>query len=134
FPVRETFAALAGAPVTVTVHWRAYTAATAEMWWGLGRRLRDFVYVNVDNGIGMAAISGKRIVSGHQNMAGMLGHVPVPGGTRRCVCGNRGCLQTLVSVPALIHAVAAATREGVSSVLTRAPAPEHVSFDALVQA
>ena len=131
-PLQSMMEEISGLPTLVS--WRAYAAATGELWWGAHRRERDFVFVNVDNGVGMAIVNERKVIRGHQGFAGMIGHLPIPGGTRRCVCGNRGCLQTIVSVPALIHQVVEAQLDGVNSVLTRIDPPRQVTFADLVEA
>ncbi|HHW08419.1 MAG TPA: ROK family transcriptional regulator [Firmicutes bacterium] len=135
YPIGPKLAGLLNIPVTV--HWRVNAAAIAEMWWGQGKLARNFVYINIDNGVGMATIVDKRLWFGHEYAAGMLGHMPVPGCSRRCICGNRGCLMTLVSIPAHIHLVEEAYKEGVGSVLTRplrVTEPHQITFTNLVAA
>src|SRR5678816_614675 len=38
-------------------------------------------------------------------MSGEVGHTPIPGNTRTCGCGGRGCLETLASQRGLIQSL-----------------------------
>jgi hypothetical protein len=42
-----------------------------------------------------------------------------PTEARTCVCGNKGCLQTLVSVPSIVRSVERALADGVQTALAR---------------
>lgn len=47
-------------------------------------------------GVGNAVMLNGRILIGHNGTASEMGHMPVIGNTRRCVCGNDSCLETLL--------------------------------------
>jgi len=122
----------------VFMDWRAYTATLAEQWWGQGRAADEFLCVNVGDGVGLGIVHGGQLFRGTSSMAGMLAHLQMPGaeGGPVCVCGNAGCLQTQVSVPALLHRAQRALADGVRSVLS-APAQtgdESLTFDRLIAA
>lgn len=60
------------------------------------------LFVKVATGVGSGIISDRRINRGSQGTAGDLGHVQVLGAEDRlCRCGNTGCLEALVSGPAI---------------------------------
>ncbi len=80
----------------------ANMGARAEHAFGAGRGLSDFVYVQLREGIGGAIVLGGRLHYGAAGLAGELGHVPVVPGGVLCRCGNRGCLETVASVTALL--------------------------------
>ncbi len=50
-------------------------AALAEMQWGVGQCVGDFIYINVGTGIAMGLISNRVLVRGATNYAGELGHM-----------------------------------------------------------
>ena len=54
-------------------------------------------------GIGSAIMIDGKILLGKNGTAAELGHIPVVGNSRRCVCGNIGCVETLISGGALEH-------------------------------
>lgn len=63
---------------------------------------RDIIYVQLGYGIGTGIMSDGRIVSGHQGLAGELGHsVIIPDG-KLCTCGNYGCLRTVATSPEIV--------------------------------
>ena len=62
---------------------------------------QNFMLVLVDIGIGAAIISdGKR---NSKYFTGELGHTTIRFDGRLCACGNRGCLETYASIPALLE-------------------------------
>lgn len=78
-------------------------ACYAELLWGAGRDFDSFLYLKLHSGVGGAYVLNRRIVSGATGVAGEFGHmVLVPGG-ERCRCGGRGCLETVVGVPAIVR-------------------------------
>ena len=79
----------------------AQAYSLAEMLFGSCKEDRDFLYVNISNGIGGSIVSGGRLLYGARGTAGEFGHcVVVPGG-RPCKCGSRGCLEMYAAGPAL---------------------------------
>jgi len=65
----------------------------------------DFVLVAIDEGVGAAVMLGRRLYQGVLPISGELGHTPIPGNTRTCGCGARGCLETLVSERGLVQSL-----------------------------
>lgn len=75
--------------------------ALAEMVFGACRDVKDFLYVNVSNGIGGAVVAGGKLVYGARGNAGEFGHcIVVPGG-RPCKCGSNGCLEMYAAGPGI---------------------------------
>ena len=89
--------------VPVVVDNDANLGALAEFRHGAGRGASDLVYVKVASGIGAGLILGGRLYRGWGGMAGELGHVLVEPEGAVCRCGNRGCLETTASTPALLE-------------------------------
>ena len=79
--------------------------ALGEAHFGAGRGIDDLVYVKVSHGIGAGLVLGRQLYRGSRGLAGDLGHVRVREDGDVCRCGNRGCLETLVSMPALVAAL-----------------------------
>jgi N-acetylglucosamine repressor len=65
----------------------------------------DFVMIDITDGVGGALMLGGRIYQGALPMSGEIGHTPIPGNTRLCGCGGRGCLETLASQRGLIQSL-----------------------------
>ncbi|HEU5035791.1 MAG TPA: ROK family transcriptional regulator [Nocardioides sp.] len=80
----------------------ANLGALAEVGHGAARGATDVVYVKVASGLGAGIVLGGRLHRGATGNAGELGHVQVREEGEVCRCGNRGCLETLVSAPRLL--------------------------------
>jgi predicted NBD/HSP70 family sugar kinase len=78
------------------------TLAVSERLYGRGRNVDDFLTVTVGRGIGLGIIAGGDIYRGFGGGAGEFGHITAKENGRPCRCGKRGCLETLVSDPALV--------------------------------
>ncbi|MFC5648211.1 ROK family protein [Paenibacillus solisilvae] len=63
--------------------------------------LTNSFYLCIDEGVGGAHIVDSQIYSGASWSAGEIGHLPVKADGPLCTCGQRGCLETLVSLPAI---------------------------------
>ncbi len=80
----------------------ANLGALAEHWWGAGRGVADFTYIKMATGVGAGHMIGGRIFRGSSGVAGEIGHLAIDPRGETCVCGNRGCLVTLVGAQALL--------------------------------
>jgi predicted NBD/HSP70 family sugar kinase len=89
----------------------ANLGALAEVTLGAGRNARFAAYVSISSGIGAGIIVDGRPYRGHRGTAGEIGHVVVDPQGPICRCGNRGCLETLASGPALLRLVHASREE-----------------------
>lgn len=77
----------------------AHLALLAERYLGSGTQ--HFLLVRMHRGVGAAIMIDDKLITGPTGAAGEIGHVVVQPGGKRCVCGKRGCLETVVSVPAM---------------------------------
>lgn len=89
--------------------------ATAERTVGAHRGVDELMFVKVGTGIGTGLVLGGRLHRGAIGIAGELGHVQVDPQGPLCVCGNRGCLETLASVRVMTQELSAALRRPVST-------------------
>lgn len=80
-------------------------ACYAELLWGAGRDFDSFLYLKLHSGVGGAYVLNRRIVSGANGVTGEFGHLVVVPGGERCRCGGRGCLETVVGVPAIVRSL-----------------------------
>ena len=67
--------------------------------------------MSISSGVGAGIIVDGRPYRGHRGTAGEVGHVVVDPQGPICRCGNRGCLETLASGPALLRLVGASRDE-----------------------
>ena len=81
----------------------ANLGARAELLWGAGRGCSSFVYLKVATGIGCGLVADGKVVHGAGGTAGEIGHVSVQEEGDICRCGNRGCLETVASAPAVVR-------------------------------
>src|SRR3954447_4728726 len=72
---------------------------------GAGTGLSDVVYVKISSGIGAGLVLGGRLHYGISGNAGEIGHVQIRDDGFACRCGNRGCLETVAAVPAVLAAL-----------------------------
>ncbi len=61
----------------------------------------DLARIQLSRGVGAGLLVGGRLVHGAASDAGEIGHVVIDPDGPACSCGKSGCLETLVSVPAL---------------------------------
>lgn len=108
-PLAAVLSEALGLPVHVAND--ANTACLGEFTFG-GAGGRGLMVVTVGEGVGAGIVLDGALVQGHQHAAGEIGHVtavderdevgPAPlGPPEPCACGRRGCLETVLSVPAL---------------------------------
>jgi predicted NBD/HSP70 family sugar kinase len=68
--------------------------------------IHDMIYVTGEVGVGGGIISGGQLLRGAAGYSGEIGHMPLDPGGHPCVCGRRGCWETMVGMAALLRAVA----------------------------
>jgi len=69
---------------------------------GAGKGTDDLVMITLGTGFGSSAVMEGRLIRGTHYQAGILGgHSPVDFKGESCICGNRGCVETLASSWAL---------------------------------
>jgi predicted NBD/HSP70 family sugar kinase len=73
--------------------------AIGEKRFGGARGYADFLYIKASHGIGASIVTGGRCYLGSRGFAGEIGHTQLPGALNHCRCGNRGCLESVISVP-----------------------------------
>ncbi|MDH4119236.1 MAG: ROK family transcriptional regulator [Acidimicrobiia bacterium] len=90
-----------GLPVSVGND--AHVSALAEM----RSHPRDsLLLVKIGQGIGSGLVLNGVLHTGDRFVAGEIGHVVVDRDGAICRCGNRGCLETVASVPAIVERAA----------------------------
>lgn len=98
----------------VTAENEANLGALGEAAFGAGRGVRDLIYVGLSTGVGSGLVLSGSLHRGSTGIAGEIGHLPVLSSTRLCRCGNRGCLETVVSTPQVLSALGRSVRHPVS--------------------
>ena len=81
----------------VFVEYEQDCAALAELFYGVGRDLSNFVYVGVSEEVGSALISNGQLFRSESGFKSEIGHLCIDIRGRSCRCGRRGCLETYIS-------------------------------------
>ncbi|TDL78248.1 ROK family transcriptional regulator [Palleronia sediminis] len=102
-PLGRMASAALGLPVLVENDANAL-AIHEKLFGGFGAR--SFALVDVADGIGGALLIGRQLFRGAEGGAGEIAHITVAPGGEPCICGKRGCLDTVAS----LRAMAAAAR------------------------
>lgn len=120
-----------GTPILVED--RVRCMAVAEKRYGVARDLDTFLYVDLGSGVGSCFFLDNRIYRGKNGIAGEFGHVPVKENGPQCNCGNRGCLEVMVSTGSLKAAVSSSLESKVYTQLKGSPGRE-VSLEEIAAA
>ena len=91
--------------------------AMAELRFGAGRGVENFICVELSNGIGSSLCCNGIPVGGSCGVAGELGHTVVDSESGLCYCGKMGCVEASTAFPALAAALRQALNQGVFSCL-----------------
>ena len=96
----------------------ARAAMAGEIMWGAAHGRRNALMLTLGTGVGGAILAEGRLLQGASGVAGHIGHLTVSPDGPPCICGNRGCLETYFSAPAIEAAAHASVRRGVATCLT----------------
>jgi len=77
-----------------------------EKYFGAARELSDFMLVQLDDGVGSGVMIRDRLYRGSRGLGTEIGHTTVRFDGPPCSCGNRGCLENDLRIPALIEGTA----------------------------
>ena len=79
----------------------ARAMALGESWFGNHGELDSMLAVNLGRGVGAGLVINGKLYHGAQDIAGEVGHMTIDINGEICECGNRGCLQTFATGPAI---------------------------------
>lgn len=101
--------------------------ALAEQHFGLAKGVRDFVCVELSNGLGTSMICGGNLITGYQGRAGEFGHTTINFGAENrsmCYCGKAGCVEADAAFPYIRRSICEALKNGTFSILLDSFDPE----------
>jgi len=98
-PAAELLSARAQCPVHLLNDVRL--ATLGELTFGRGTEVKDMAFFSLGTGIGGGVVLDGKLRLGPLGAAGELGHQTIIPDGPMCGCGNRGCLETLASGPAM---------------------------------
>jgi glucokinase len=91
--------------------------AWGEFLAGAGQGVTHMVCITIGTGLGSGVIIDGKLHGGASGYGAEAGHIVVDPDGGPCCCGGRGCLETLVSAPAIVRRVEDALGKGRRSVL-----------------
>lgn len=104
-------------PCPVAADNDARVALVGEHVWGAARGRKNAIMLTLGTGVGGAILSNGKILRGAGGVAGHMGHITVDPDGGICICGNRGCLETVFSARAIEAEAFAAIHRGVKTQL-----------------
>jgi predicted NBD/HSP70 family sugar kinase len=108
--------------------------ALAEYVFGDDRSAHNLAVVRVGQDVGAGFIIAGQLYFGDGFGAGEIGHIVVQEDGELCDCGNRGCLETLISSRALLRSAQRLAGQHPGSLLARYLAEQGATLDAILAA
>jgi predicted NBD/HSP70 family sugar kinase len=71
----------------------ANSFTVASQWFGLGRGIRNFLVVTIEEGIGMGIVVDGKLYQGATGIAAEFGHMVIVPDGEPCRCGKLGCFE-----------------------------------------
>ena len=112
-PIARRYSPWSGVPVAAELGARlrlpvlvdndANLGALAERQWGAGRAYQDLIYLKLHAGVSAAFISNGQLIRGAAGTAGEVSHLVMDPGGQLCRCGQRGCLESYIGLPAVMR-------------------------------
>lgn len=81
----------------VRIHQDNQSGALEEYLYGNGRGHESLMLVGLERGVGCGIIKEGAVYIGHKNLSPEIGHVSIDFKGRKCVCGNRGCMEMYIN-------------------------------------
>ena len=134
-PIKDVIEKRYGKPCYVNSS--PHLLALAEKYYGKARGVRNFIYLNVGEGISLGIFTDGMLYLGENGAAGEIGHIPVVADGPQCNCGKEGCLESVASSGKITEFVLDSLKNGVRSSLRekylqdpKSISPEDISFAA----
>jgi len=86
----------------VYVENEANASALAECTLGIAKKMRNLVYVSINDGVGTGIVIKDHLYKGKNNRAGEFGHMTIFPEGKQCNCGKKGCWELYSSTKALL--------------------------------
>jgi N-acetylglucosamine repressor len=93
--------------------------AFGEYVFGAAKGYKNAIIVNWSWGIGLGMILNGKLYNGASGFAGELSHIKVKDDGELCVCGKKGCLETIASTKTLIDKAVEGITQGKITQLTQ---------------
>ena len=79
--------------------------AQGEFHFGAAKEFKDAIIIHWSWGLGLGIFVNGQICSGKNGFAGEFSHIPLVENGELCICGKRGCLETIASSNTIIRRV-----------------------------
>lgn len=79
--------------------------ALAELRFGVGQNIQDFIFIYADFGIGASVVADGKLYMGSTGVAGEFGHMVIERDGQECYCGRRGCVEMYASSIAILNRI-----------------------------
>jgi predicted NBD/HSP70 family sugar kinase len=96
---------------------QAQAAAWGEKWAGGGIQISELLFIRLGSTVEAGLVINDRLHYGKTHSAGAIGHMTLNPEGMPCACGNRGCLNTVASIPALLANVRELLKDNRASML-----------------
>ena len=116
-------------PLPVWVQKDGNASAIGEYIFGAAQGCSDFLYLSIGTGLGGGLFAGGQLITGANWNATELGHISLDPLGRACVCGLKGCAETVLSGDGLVALFKTLGRSGANSV-TPGITPASIILDA----
>ena len=67
------------------------------------KNIKNLFSIDINDGVGAGLVVDGELLTGQHGLAGEFGHISVDYDGDICACGNRGCIEGLVSVKAILN-------------------------------
>lgn len=90
------------------------SAALAELLYGNGKNRDSFMLLGIARGVGCGIVKNGMLYVDSRKLAPEVGHVSIDYKGKRCICGNRGCLELYVNTDEILGRLRKATGQALS--------------------
>lgn len=102
YPLGDAMRSIFNVPTVVENDVRL-AAVGVYHWLKTRKPIENIVYLSIGTGVSAGVIMNGRLLRGSHGMAGEIGHITVDPKGIQCNCGARGCLETIISGPAIVQ-------------------------------
>lgn len=98
----QQFCQKGGQPLQFVLDNELKARGRAEALFGVAKNRSHAALLHLGHGVGSALLQNGQIYRGRGNMAGEIGHICIDPAGVLCQCGQRGCLQTFLTLDAVL--------------------------------
>ncbi|HEY3388708.1 MAG TPA: ROK family transcriptional regulator [Prolixibacteraceae bacterium] len=91
--------------------------AHGEFHFGAAKNYKDAIIIHWSWGLGLGIYINRKLYSGKNGFAGEFSHIPMVENGELCICGKRGCLETIASSNTIMKRVSQGFEEKIISTL-----------------